>query len=229
MPAVVGRPLTENHRILVPAASGDPTVSLVRDDELAFEVGRPGRSSREDEELDAVVCGTGERRVRRPPVTGRDERPVGVVPLGVAPGPIRTPPIPSTFPEEKVKSFGAEVPMRRPGQPNGVASRHLFLACGTTPARPGRCRTRTAARSWAAEGAGRAPFGRLAGHARSRRGLSLLSRSRERDPERSRAGRSRRRPPRAGAIGRRPVVSWGSPGRVRSDGTASPRERARAV
>jgi hypothetical protein len=104
-------------------------VSLVRDDELAFRVERPGRSGREDEELDAVVCGTGERRVHRLPVTGRDERQVGVVPLGVAPGPIRTPLIPSTFPKETVKGFDAGVPMGWPGQPNGVASRHLFPAC----------------------------------------------------------------------------------------------------
>jgi NAD(P)-dependent dehydrogenase (short-subunit alcohol dehydrogenase family) len=48
---------------------------------------------------------------------------------GVAPGPIWTPLIPSTFPEEKVKTFGANVPMKRPGQPNEVASCHLFLAC----------------------------------------------------------------------------------------------------
>jgi NAD(P)-dependent dehydrogenase (short-subunit alcohol dehydrogenase family) len=48
---------------------------------------------------------------------------------GVAPGPIWTPLIPSTFPEEKVKTFGADVPMKRPGQPNEVASCHLFLAC----------------------------------------------------------------------------------------------------
>src|SRR5689334_12240797 len=96
----------ENHRFLALAPSGHPTVSLVRDDELASGVGRPGRSGREDEELDAVVCGTGEWRVHRPPVTGRDERPVGVVPLGMAPGSIRTPLIPSTLPEGKVKSFG---------------------------------------------------------------------------------------------------------------------------
>jgi NAD(P)-dependent dehydrogenase (short-subunit alcohol dehydrogenase family) len=48
---------------------------------------------------------------------------------GVAPGPIWTPLIPSTFPEEKVASFGAQTPMKRPGQPNEVASCHLFLAC----------------------------------------------------------------------------------------------------
>ena len=43
-------------------------VSRVRDDGLAFEVGRPGQSGREEEELDAAVCGTGGQRVRRPPV-----------------------------------------------------------------------------------------------------------------------------------------------------------------
>ena len=36
---------------------------------------------------------------------------------GVAPGPIWTPLIPSTFSEEKVESFGANVPMQRAGQP----------------------------------------------------------------------------------------------------------------
>jgi NAD(P)-dependent dehydrogenase (short-subunit alcohol dehydrogenase family) len=48
---------------------------------------------------------------------------------GVAPGPIWTPLIPSTFPAEKVASFGANTPMKRPGQPNEVASCFLFLAC----------------------------------------------------------------------------------------------------
>jgi NAD(P)-dependent dehydrogenase (short-subunit alcohol dehydrogenase family) len=48
---------------------------------------------------------------------------------GVAPGPIWTPLIPSTFPKDKVASFGASVPMKRPGQPNEVASCFLFLAC----------------------------------------------------------------------------------------------------
>jgi NAD(P)-dependent dehydrogenase (short-subunit alcohol dehydrogenase family) len=47
---------------------------------------------------------------------------------GVAPGPIWTPLIPSTFPAEKVKTFGADTPMKRPGQPNEVASCFLFLA-----------------------------------------------------------------------------------------------------
>jgi NAD(P)-dependent dehydrogenase (short-subunit alcohol dehydrogenase family) len=48
---------------------------------------------------------------------------------GVAPGPIWTPLIPSTFDEDKVKSFGANTPMKRPGQPNEVAPCFLFLAC----------------------------------------------------------------------------------------------------
>ncbi len=47
---------------------------------------------------------------------------------GVAPGPIWTPLIPSTFPEEKVESFGADVPMKRAGQPEEVANCYVFLA-----------------------------------------------------------------------------------------------------
>jgi NAD(P)-dependent dehydrogenase (short-subunit alcohol dehydrogenase family) len=47
---------------------------------------------------------------------------------GVAPGPIWTPLIPSTFPEEKVESFGQQVPMKRAGQPEEVAPSYVFLA-----------------------------------------------------------------------------------------------------
>lgn len=47
---------------------------------------------------------------------------------GVAPGPIWTPLIPSTFPEDKVKSFGKQVPMQRAGQPEEVAPSYVFLA-----------------------------------------------------------------------------------------------------
>jgi NAD(P)-dependent dehydrogenase (short-subunit alcohol dehydrogenase family) len=47
----------------------------------------------------------------------------------VAPGPIWTPLIPATFPEDKVASFGKDVPMGRPGQPEEVAPCFLFLAC----------------------------------------------------------------------------------------------------
>jgi len=46
----------------------------------------------------------------------------------VAPGPIWTPLIPSTFPEEKVASFGKEAPMERAGQPEEVAPSYVFLA-----------------------------------------------------------------------------------------------------
>jgi NAD(P)-dependent dehydrogenase (short-subunit alcohol dehydrogenase family) len=46
----------------------------------------------------------------------------------VAPGPIWTPLIPATFPEDKVATFGADVPMQRPGQPEEVASCYVFLA-----------------------------------------------------------------------------------------------------
>ena len=47
---------------------------------------------------------------------------------GVAPGPIWTPLIPSTFPPDKVAEFGANVPMKRPGQPEEVANCYVFLA-----------------------------------------------------------------------------------------------------
>ena len=46
----------------------------------------------------------------------------------VAPGPIWTPLIPSTFPEDKVKTFGKQVPMERAGQPEEVAPSYVFLA-----------------------------------------------------------------------------------------------------
>ncbi len=46
----------------------------------------------------------------------------------VAPGPIWTPLIPSTFPEEKVETFGGDTPMQRPGEPSEVANCFVFLA-----------------------------------------------------------------------------------------------------
>jgi NAD(P)-dependent dehydrogenase (short-subunit alcohol dehydrogenase family) len=46
----------------------------------------------------------------------------------VAPGPIWTPLIPSTFPPDKVESFGKDTPMKRPGQPEEVAPSYVFLA-----------------------------------------------------------------------------------------------------
>ncbi|MGZ5242948.1 MAG: SDR family oxidoreductase [Bacteroidia bacterium] len=48
---------------------------------------------------------------------------------GVAPGPIWTPFIPSSFPADKVKEFGTEQPLGRPGQPSEVAPSFVFLAC----------------------------------------------------------------------------------------------------
>ena len=48
---------------------------------------------------------------------------------GVAPGPIWTPLIPSTFPSEKVETFGSDVPMKRAGEPSEVAPCFVFLAC----------------------------------------------------------------------------------------------------
>lgn len=48
---------------------------------------------------------------------------------GVAPGPIWTPLIPSTFDEQKVAKFGADVPMKRAGQPEELAPSYVFLAC----------------------------------------------------------------------------------------------------
>src|SRR5579871_76983 len=46
----------------------------------------------------------------------------------VAPGPIWTPLIPSTMPPEKVKEFGSQVPMKRPGQPKELAPVYVMLA-----------------------------------------------------------------------------------------------------
>lgn len=47
---------------------------------------------------------------------------------GVAPGPIWTPFIPDAMPKDKVKDFGLQVPMKRPGQPKEVAPSFVFLA-----------------------------------------------------------------------------------------------------
>jgi NAD(P)-dependent dehydrogenase (short-subunit alcohol dehydrogenase family) len=46
----------------------------------------------------------------------------------VAPGPIWTPLIPATMPEEEVASFGKDVPLGRPGQPEEITPCYLFLA-----------------------------------------------------------------------------------------------------
>lgn len=46
----------------------------------------------------------------------------------VAPGPIWTPLIPSTFPPDRVATFGSDVPLQRAGQPEEVAPCYVFLA-----------------------------------------------------------------------------------------------------
>jgi NAD(P)-dependent dehydrogenase (short-subunit alcohol dehydrogenase family) len=48
---------------------------------------------------------------------------------GVAPGPIWTPLIPASVSAQEVKSFGADTPMGRAGQPDEVAPCYVFLAC----------------------------------------------------------------------------------------------------
>ena len=46
----------------------------------------------------------------------------------VAPGPVWTPLNPSDKPAEKVATFGADTPMRRPAQPEEIAPAYVFFA-----------------------------------------------------------------------------------------------------
>lgn len=46
----------------------------------------------------------------------------------VAPGPIWTPLIPASFTPDEVASFGKQVPLKRPGQPDEVGPCYVFLA-----------------------------------------------------------------------------------------------------
>jgi NAD(P)-dependent dehydrogenase (short-subunit alcohol dehydrogenase family) len=46
----------------------------------------------------------------------------------VAPGPVWTPLIPATMPEGKVESFGEQVPMGRPADPDEIAPSYVFFA-----------------------------------------------------------------------------------------------------
>jgi NAD(P)-dependent dehydrogenase (short-subunit alcohol dehydrogenase family) len=52
----------------------------------------------------------------------------GIRANAVAPGPIWTPLIPSTMPDDTVKNFGKQVPMKRPGQPVELATAYVMLA-----------------------------------------------------------------------------------------------------
>ena len=52
----------------------------------------------------------------------------GIRANAVAPGPIWTPLIPSTMPEEKVKTFGEQTPLGRAGQPAELATAYVMLA-----------------------------------------------------------------------------------------------------
>lgn len=52
----------------------------------------------------------------------------GIRANSVAPGPVWTPLIPATMPEDKVESFGQQVPMKRPAQPAELAPVYVMLA-----------------------------------------------------------------------------------------------------
>jgi len=52
----------------------------------------------------------------------------GIRANAVAPGPIWTPLIPSTMPDDAVKNFGSQTPMKRPGQPAELATAYVMLA-----------------------------------------------------------------------------------------------------
>lgn len=52
----------------------------------------------------------------------------GIRANAVAPGPIWTPLIPSTMPEDAVKNFGQQVPLKRAGQPAELATAYVMLA-----------------------------------------------------------------------------------------------------
>lgn len=54
--------------------------------------------------------------------------PKGIRVNTVAPGPVWTPLIPATLPEEAVRTFGDQVPMKRPAQPAELASAFVMLA-----------------------------------------------------------------------------------------------------
>ncbi|AJP57589.1 NAD(P)-dependent oxidoreductase [Pandoraea vervacti] len=53
----------------------------------------------------------------------------GIYVNAVAPGPIWTPLIPSTFSADQVAKFGANTPLKRPGQPDELAACYVLLSC----------------------------------------------------------------------------------------------------
>lgn len=55
--------------------------------------------------------------------------PAGIRVNAVAPGPVWTPLIPSSFDEQKVASFGKNVPLGRAAQPFELAPAYVYLAC----------------------------------------------------------------------------------------------------
>lgn len=55
--------------------------------------------------------------------------PQGIRVNAVAPGPVWTPLIPASFDEQKVPSFGQDVPMARAAQPFELAPAYVYLAC----------------------------------------------------------------------------------------------------
>jgi NAD(P)-dependent dehydrogenase (short-subunit alcohol dehydrogenase family) len=57
----------------------------------------------------------------------------------VAPGPIWTPLIVSTFPEEKIKTFGHNTPLKRAGQPSECGPSYVFLASEDSTYITGQC------------------------------------------------------------------------------------------
>jgi NAD(P)-dependent dehydrogenase (short-subunit alcohol dehydrogenase family) len=52
----------------------------------------------------------------------------GIRANAVAPGPIWTPLIPSTMPDDSIKNFGKQTPMKRAGQPAELATAYVMLA-----------------------------------------------------------------------------------------------------
>jgi NAD(P)-dependent dehydrogenase (short-subunit alcohol dehydrogenase family) len=57
--------------------------------------------------------------------------PKGIRVNAVAPGPIWTPLIPASFSPDKLKEFGKDTPMGRPGQPFELAPAYVYLASNT--------------------------------------------------------------------------------------------------